>query len=60
MANGSCVGKNISKSVTAQAYLNYLFMRAGPEYSRDFEKGLLQLFFDDPVLGELTRQYGVF
>jgi hypothetical protein len=31
------------------------------QISRDFDKGLLQLFFnDDPLLASLTRQYGVF
>jgi hypothetical protein len=31
------------------------------QHSRDFEKGLLQLFFDDdPMLASLTRHYGVF
>ncbi len=31
------------------------------QYSRDFEKGLLQLFFDDdPSLASLTRRYGIF
>jgi hypothetical protein len=30
-------------------------------YSRDFEKGLLKLFFDDdPWLASMTRHYGVF
>jgi hypothetical protein len=29
--------------------------------SRDLEKGLLQLFFqDDPLLAQLTREYGIF
>jgi hypothetical protein len=31
------------------------------QLSRDFEKGLLQLFFDDcPLLASLTREYGIF
>jgi hypothetical protein len=31
------------------------------DLSKDFDKGLLQLFFDDdPLLASLIRQYGIF